>query len=71
MPIQLFQGQDYEEYVKAATADSEIQFIEVSDIEVANVLFPNIKPAKSFVGIVKSEPERYTTFGELVNIHIN
>lgn len=64
--IELPQGPEYEEFVKAATADNEIQFVEVSNIEVANVLFPNIEPTNLFLGIVKSEPERYTAYGELV-----
>ncbi|EXB74511.1 Protein disulfide isomerase-like 1-6 [Morus notabilis] len=57
-----FKGPDYEEFVKAAIADNEILFIEVNNIEVAKVLFPDIKATKSFFGIVKSEPERYTAF---------
>ncbi|PSS17924.1 Protein disulfide isomerase-like [Actinidia chinensis var. chinensis] len=57
-----FEGSEYEEFVKAATSDNEIQFVETSSIDVANVLFPNIKPSKFSVGLVKSEPERYTAF---------
>ncbi|XP_062008374.1 protein disulfide isomerase-like 1-6 [Rosa rugosa] len=57
-----FEGPNYEEFVKAATADNAIQFVEVSDIDVANVLFPNVKPANLFLGIVKSEAERYTAY---------
>ena len=66
-PFNCFQGRDYEEFVKAASADNEIQFVEVSNVEVASVLFPHVKPTKNFVGIVKSEPERFTAYGELVN----
>ncbi|PON88442.1 DnaJ-like [Trema orientale] len=57
-----FEGSDYEEFVKAATADNELQFIEVSNIEVAKVLFPQMKATNNFLGIVKSEPERYTAY---------
>lgn len=53
--------------MKAATADNELQFIEVSNTEVADVLFPKIKPTNKFLGVVKSEPERYTIYGELMN----
>ena len=61
-----FQGHEYEEFVKAATSHNEIQFVEVNDIEVAKVLFPNIKPNNLFLGLVKSEMERYTMYGKLV-----
>ncbi|XP_009338035.2 protein disulfide isomerase-like 1-6 [Pyrus x bretschneideri] len=57
-----FEGPEHKEFVKAAAADSAIQFVEVSNIEVANVLFPNVKPTNVFLGIVKSEPERYTAY---------
>lgn len=62
------QGDDYEEFIKAAKTDDELQFVEVSDVEVARVLFPNFATSNNFLGIVKSEPERYTKFGELENI---
>lgn len=57
-----FEGHDYEEFVKAAKSDNEIQFIEVNDIDMAKVLFPAIKDTKNFIGLVKSEPERYTPY---------
>ncbi|KAL6134476.1 hypothetical protein ACLB2K_066707 [Fragaria x ananassa] len=57
-----FEGPHYKEFVKAATADNAIQFVEVSNIDVANVLFPNVKQANLFLGIVKSEAERYTAY---------
>ncbi|KAK8641815.1 hypothetical protein V6N13_011188 [Hibiscus sabdariffa] len=56
-----FGGSDYEAFVKAATADNEIQFAETNNIEVAKVLYPDIK-ATNFLGIVKNEPERYTAY---------
>lgn len=64
--MKFLQGPDYEEFVKAATSDNEIQFVEVISIEVAKVLFPDIKANNLFLGIVKSEPERYTLYGKLV-----
>lgn len=57
-----FEGPDYNEFVKAAISDNEIQFVEVSNIDVAKVLFPDIKHTYHFIGIVKSEPERYTSY---------
>ncbi|XP_019194162.1 PREDICTED: protein disulfide isomerase-like 1-6 isoform X1 [Ipomoea nil] len=57
-----FEGPDYEEYKKAAQIDNEIQFIETSSAEILKVLFPDAKPAKLFLGLVKSEPEKYTSF---------
>ncbi|KAM1113865.1 hypothetical protein ACFX13_047429 [Malus domestica] len=57
-----FEGPNHKEFVNAATADNAIQFVEASNIEVANVLFPNMKPTSFFLGIVKSEPERCTAY---------
>ncbi|KAK6912066.1 hypothetical protein RJ641_024159 [Dillenia turbinata] len=57
-----FVGPDYEEFVKAATADNEIQFVVVSDSDTLKVLFPDAKDGSLFLGLVKSEPERYTTY---------
>ncbi|KAL6996475.1 protein disulfide isomerase-like [Sarracenia purpurea var. burkii] len=57
-----FEGYEYKEFVKAATFDNEIQFAETSSIDVANVLFPNIRTSNLFIGLVKSEPERYSVF---------
>lgn len=61
-----FQEHEYEEFIKAAASHNEIQFVEVNDIEVAKVLFPDIKPCNHFLGLVKSEMERYTAYGKLV-----
>ncbi|CAJ1955232.1 unnamed protein product [Sphenostylis stenocarpa] len=57
-----FQGPDYEEFVSAAKYDNETQFVEVNKVELAQVLYPAIKPTGRFLGIVKSEPERYTAY---------
>ncbi|KAM7480457.1 hypothetical protein LguiA_028670 [Lonicera macranthoides] len=57
-----FEGPDYEEFVKASTSDNEIQFVVTDSTEIASVLFPHMKPANIFLGLVKSEVERYTTF---------
>ncbi|EOY26799.1 PDI-like 1-6 isoform 1 [Theobroma cacao] len=57
-----FEGPDYESFIKAATSDNEIQFVETSSIEVAKVLYPDIKATNLFLGIVKNEPERYTVY---------
>ncbi|XVF74578.1 hypothetical protein PTKIN_Ptkin13bG0121000 [Pterospermum kingtungense] len=57
-----FEGSDFEAFIKAATADNEIQFVETNSIEVAKALYPNIKASNLFLGIVKSEPERYTPY---------
>ncbi|XP_002516034.2 protein disulfide isomerase-like 1-6 [Ricinus communis] len=56
-----FEGHDYEEFVKAAVSNNEIQFVETSDLMVAKILFPDII-STNFIGIVKSEPERYTAY---------
>ncbi|KAF5190178.1 disulfide isomerase-like [Thalictrum thalictroides] len=57
-----FEGSKYEEFTKAAVADNEIQFTETSKTEVAKVLFPDNENKKPFVGLVKSEPEKYVAF---------
>ncbi|XP_021736856.1 protein disulfide isomerase-like 1-6 isoform X1 [Chenopodium quinoa] len=59
-----FEGPQYEEYIKAAISDNEIQFVETNSNEVAKILFPDTKITKPFIGLVKSEPERYTRFEE-------
>lgn len=60
--FQKFEGTDYEEFVKAAISDNEIQFIETNSMEVAKAFYPNISTTYPFLGIVKHEPERYTTY---------
>ncbi|XP_030525510.2 protein disulfide isomerase-like 1-6 isoform X3 [Rhodamnia argentea] len=57
-----FEGSAYEEFVKTATADNEIQFVEVSNLEAARVLYPDVESYSFFLGIVKSEPERYAGY---------
>ncbi|XP_027344209.1 protein disulfide isomerase-like 1-6 isoform X2 [Abrus precatorius] len=57
-----FEGPDYDEFVSAAKSDNETQFVEVSKVELAQVLYPDIKGTDRFLGIVKSEPERYTAY---------
>ncbi|KAJ1258168.1 hypothetical protein BS78_10G054000 [Paspalum vaginatum] len=57
-----FEGADYEEFVKAATTDDEVQFVETSDTSVAKILFPGITSEENFVGLVKSEPEKFEKF---------
>nr|CAB3467133.1 unnamed protein product [Digitaria exilis] len=57
-----FEGAEYEEFVKAATTDDEVQFVETSDRSVAKILFPGIASEEQFVGLVKSEPEKFEKF---------
>ncbi|PAN25644.1 hypothetical protein PAHAL_4G315100 [Panicum hallii] len=57
-----FEGPEYEEFVKAATTDDEVQFVETSDRSVAKILFPGITSEEQFVGLVKSEPEKFEKF---------
>lgn len=57
-----FEGPDYEEFGKAATSDNDIQFAETSSSEVVRILFPDIKATNNFLGLVKSEPEKFTSF---------
>lgn len=60
----LLQGREYEEFVKAATSNNEIQFVEATDLSIAKILFPSIGAEKRFLGLVKGEPERFEKFGE-------
>ncbi|KAI9126963.1 hypothetical protein K1719_001522 [Acacia pycnantha] len=55
-------GSDYEEFVKAKKVDNETQFVEVNKAELAKILFPDLKHSDLFLGIVKSEPKRYTAY---------
>ncbi|KAL9238647.1 hypothetical protein vseg_013043 [Gypsophila vaccaria] len=59
-----FEGPEYEEFVKAAVADNEIQFVETNSYEVAKHIFPDVKPSTPFIGLIKHEPEMYTSFEE-------
>ncbi|KAM3207782.1 hypothetical protein ACQJBY_062825 [Aegilops geniculata] len=57
-----YEGADHEEFVKAATAENEVQFVETSDRSVAKILFPGIASEEQFLGLVKSEPEKFEKF---------
>ncbi|KAG0462828.1 hypothetical protein HPP92_021304 [Vanilla planifolia] len=61
-----FKGIEYEEFVKAASTENEIQFVETNDIEVAKVLYPHVNINTSFIGIVKREPEKFVRFEESI-----
>ncbi|WZZ47537.1 hypothetical protein YC2023_043796 [Brassica napus] len=54
------EGSEYNEFVKAAKSDNEIQFVETSDNDVAKLLFPHLKTNTVFIGLVKPEAEKYT-----------
>lgn len=43
--------------------DNEIQFVETNNAETAKHLYPDFKPTSLFLGLVKSEPEKYTEYG--------
>lgn len=67
------QGSEYNEFVKAAKSDNEIQFVETSDNDVAKLLFPHLKTNTVFIGLVKPEAEKYTAHGKIshcVNISL-
>jgi protein disulfide-isomerase A1 len=63
------QGAEYEEFVKAAITEDEVQFVETSDGAVAKILFPGITSEEPFLGLVKSEPEKFEKFGKYL-VHI-
>lgn len=60
--FQNYEGPEYDAFIKAATDNNEIQFAEAKDLSVAKTLFPNIGAEKHFLGLVKSEPERFEKF---------
>ncbi|XP_062228134.1 protein disulfide isomerase-like 1-5 [Phragmites australis] len=57
-----FEGAEYGEFVKAATTDNEVQFVETNDRSVAKILFPGITSDEQLLGLVKSEPEKFEKF---------
>ncbi|KAL9667708.1 hypothetical protein QQ045_002072 [Rhodiola kirilowii] len=57
-----FEGPAYGEFLNAATLNNDIQFAEVSDLEVAKVLYPEFKGDGPSAGLVKPEPERFTSY---------
>lgn len=57
-----FEGPVYDEFTKAAEMDNEIQFVETNNAEIAKHLFPDFKQTNLFLGLVKSEPEKYTEY---------
>eukprot|EP01018_Ginkgo_biloba_P002217 Gb_19724 [translate_table: standard] len=66
-----FEGIAYEEFVQAAIEDNEVQFVEVSNLEVAKFLNPEINYLPQTLGLVKSEPEKLVLFeGEFKKGHI-
>ncbi|ERM98588.1 protein disulfide isomerase-like 1-6 [Amborella trichopoda] len=56
------EGSDHGDFVKAAIADNEIQFVETSNVKVAEVLYPDMGSRNHFLGFVKGEPEKYVAF---------
>lgn len=42
--------------------------METSDSEVAKLLFPELKTSNVFIGMVKTEAERYTAYGKLAAV---
>ena len=58
------QGVAYEEFVKAAMEDNDVQFVEVNKVEVATFLSPEISVLPCSLGLIKSEPEKSVLFGK-------
>ncbi|KAH9300939.1 hypothetical protein KI387_012522, partial [Taxus chinensis] len=57
-----FEGIAYEEFVKAAREDNEVQFVEVNNLEVATFLSPEMNHKPISLGLIKSEPEKFVLF---------
>ncbi|XP_042433571.1 protein disulfide isomerase-like 1-5 [Zingiber officinale] len=64
-----YEGSEYDEFVKAAATDNEIQFVETIDNSIAMLLFPDVRLDKRFLGLVKSEPERFEKFDDNFEEH--
>ncbi|XP_010479733.1 PREDICTED: protein disulfide isomerase-like 1-5 [Camelina sativa] len=56
------EGSEHNEFVKAAKSDDEIQFVQTSNSDVAKLLFPDLKTNNVFIGMVKTEAERFTVY---------
>ncbi|GLJ30324.1 hypothetical protein SUGI_0599850 [Cryptomeria japonica] len=57
-----FEGIAYEEFVKAAREDNDVQFVEVDNLEVAKFLSPEMNHLPNSLGLIKSEPENFVLF---------
>jgi len=65
--FETFEGIAYEEFVKAAVEDNDVQFVEVNKVEVATFLSPEISRLPYSLGLIKSEPEKSVLFeGEFI-----
>ncbi|KAG6479889.1 protein disulfide isomerase-like 1-5 [Zingiber officinale] len=64
-----YEGPEYDEFLKAAITDNEIQFVETIDSTIARLLFPDVELDKKFIGLVKSEPERFEKFDDNFEEH--
>lgn len=59
------------EFKKAGIDDNALQFVETNQIDVAELLFPNINHAiDNFIGLVKSEAEKFVVLGEFSSFDI-
>lgn len=45
--------------------------METIDVGIARLLYPDVGQRKQFLGLVKSEPERFEKFGKLVACFIS
>uniref|UniRef100_A0A0D6R390 protein disulfide-isomerase n=1 Tax=Araucaria cunninghamii TaxID=56994 RepID=A0A0D6R390_ARACU len=57
-----FEGSAYEEFVKAAKDDNEVQFVEVNNLDVAAFFSLEINHLPHALGLIKSEPEKFVVF---------
>lgn len=60
----MFQGPESEAFTKAASSNNETQFVATDNFEIAKLLYPHISSNKNFVGLVKTEDDKFETFGK-------
>jgi hypothetical protein len=61
-----FQGPELEAFAKAASSNNETQFVGTDNFEIAKLLCPQISSNKNFVGLVKSENDKFEKFGKYI-----
>lgn len=57
-----YEGPEYEAFAQAASSNNETQFVATDNIEIAKLLDPQVSSNKNFVGLVKSENDKFEKF---------
>jgi protein disulfide-isomerase A1 len=57
-----YEGPESEAFAKAALTNNETQFVATDNFEIAKLLYPQISSKKNFVGLVKTENDKFEKF---------